>query len=94
MNLLSGKHYVFVIQNNKAVRKKVIIGRRHPGMVELVSGVKPGEQVVVEGALKLRNGTSVRVLETDGISVVTQPDKARAMSKKQFDQAEQGSKAQ
>ncbi len=91
---IENKHYVFVIQNNKAVRKKVIIGRRHPGMVELVSGVKPGEQVVVEGALKLRNGTSVRVLETDGIPVVTQPDKARAMSKKQFDQAEQGSKAQ
>ncbi len=56
------KHYVFTVNDGKAARKAIIIGRRHPGIVEVVSGLVAGESVVVEGALKLREGSDVKVL--------------------------------
>jgi membrane fusion protein (multidrug efflux system) len=56
------KHYVFTVNEGKAARKAIIIGRRHPGIVEVVSGLVAGESVVVEGALKLREGSDVKVL--------------------------------
>jgi membrane fusion protein (multidrug efflux system) len=54
-------HYVFVVIEDKAVRKAIKIGRRHPGVVEVISGLVAGEQVVVEGALKLRDGSAVSI---------------------------------
>jgi membrane fusion protein (multidrug efflux system) len=62
---IENKHYVFVVNEGKAVRKTVILGRRHPGIVEVVTGLEVGEEVVVEGALKLREGSSVKVITTD-----------------------------
>lgn len=56
------KHYVFTVNEGEAARKAIIIGRRHPGIVEVVSGLVAGESVVVEGALKLREGSDVKVL--------------------------------
>jgi len=55
-------HYVFVEEEGKAVRKAIKIGRRHPGVVEVVSGLVEDEQVVVEGALKLREGSAVSII--------------------------------
>lgn len=59
---IEDKHYVFVIKDNKAIRKQVSIGLRKPGFVQITSGVNIGEEVVIEGALKLRVGSSVNVL--------------------------------
>lgn len=59
---IEDKHYVFVIEDNKAVRKPVDIGLRKPGFVQITSGLNVGEEVVVEGALKLRAGSAVNVL--------------------------------
>ncbi|PKI12606.1 efflux RND transporter periplasmic adaptor subunit [Colwellia sp. 12G3] len=58
-------HYVFVVNEDKAVRKVIKIGRRHPGVVEVTSGLVEGEQVVVEGALKLRDGSAVSIIEPE-----------------------------
>ncbi len=55
-------HYVFVEKEGKAIRKAIKIGRRHPGVVEVVSGLVEGQQVVVEGALKLRDGSAVSII--------------------------------
>ncbi|MCH2056045.1 MAG: efflux RND transporter periplasmic adaptor subunit [Thalassotalea sp.] len=60
---IEDKHFVFVIVDGKAQRKEVVTGRRKPGIVEVVSGLVDGEPVVIKGALKLRDGTSVSVLE-------------------------------
>ena len=62
---IEDKHFVFIIVDGKAQRKEVVTGRRKPGIVEVVSGLVDGEPVVIEGALKLRDGTSVSVLEND-----------------------------
>lgn len=59
---IEDKHYVFVVNEEKAVRKAIEIGRRHPGMVEVISGLVENEQVVVEGALKLRDGSAVSII--------------------------------
>jgi len=60
---IEDKHYVFVVNEEKALRKSIEIGRRHPGFVEILSGLIGGELVVVEGALKLRDGTAVSITD-------------------------------
>jgi len=60
---IEDKHYVYSIENDIATRKTVTIGRRQPGVVEVLSGIDIGEEIVIEGALKLRDGRSVKVLE-------------------------------
>jgi len=60
---IEDKHYVFVVNEEKALRKRIEIGRRHPGFVEISSGLIEGELVVVEGALKLRDGTAVIIID-------------------------------
>jgi membrane fusion protein (multidrug efflux system) len=62
---IENKHYVFVENEGKAIRKAIKIGRRHPGVVEVVSGLVEGQQVVVEGALKLREGSAVSIIGQD-----------------------------
>ncbi|TLU64768.1 efflux RND transporter periplasmic adaptor subunit [Thalassotalea litorea] len=55
-------HFVFVAEQGVAKRKPVIIGRRKPGIVEIISGLDLAEDVVVEGALKLRDGSQVKII--------------------------------
>lgn len=56
------KQFVFVIENDKALQKEVVTGLRRPGVVQIISGLNAGEKVVVEGALRLRNGSTVSIL--------------------------------
>lgn len=52
---------VFVAQNNKAILKNIKIGKRIGDKLEVLSGLKEGEQVVVSGQLNLKNNTKIRV---------------------------------
>jgi membrane fusion protein, multidrug efflux system len=47
---------VFVIDHGKAKQVPVELGTRLPGQVEVISGLKDGDEVVVAGQLKLRDG--------------------------------------
>jgi len=60
---IEDKHFVFVVNDGKAQRKTITVGRRKPGVAEILSGLTEKEKVVIEGALKLREGTSVELLE-------------------------------
>jgi len=60
---IEDKHFVFVIEGNLANRKEIKLGRRQPGIVEVISGLDKSERVVIEGTLKLRDGNQVEVLE-------------------------------
>lgn len=53
---------VFVVEGGVAHLRLVKTGRAHDGMVELVSGVDPGERVVVSDAAQLVDGQAVRGL--------------------------------
>ncbi|MCA1979024.1 MAG: efflux RND transporter periplasmic adaptor subunit [Thiobacillus sp.] len=56
-------NYVFLAVNGKAELRKVALGRREPGRVEILSGVAPGDNVVLDGQIKLRPGVPVVSLE-------------------------------
>jgi membrane fusion protein, multidrug efflux system len=55
------RQYVFVVDGGKAERREVRIGTRRPGYVEIVAGLNAGENVVIEGTQKVRDGAAVRL---------------------------------
>ncbi|NTS75344.1 efflux RND transporter periplasmic adaptor subunit [Catenovulum sp. SM1970] len=59
------KQFVYLVIDDKAVLTQVEIGRRRPGIVEITAGVEQGQNIVVEGAIKLRNGAAVTMV-TEG----------------------------
>ena len=55
--------FVFVIDGESKARKtKVIIGQRKPGWVQILEGVEAGQEVIVEGTLKVRDGAGVKII--------------------------------
>ena len=57
------RQFVFVVADGKAQRREVRIGARRPGSVEVLAGLTAGEQVIVEGTQKVRDGVPVRATE-------------------------------
>lgn len=56
--------FVFKVVDGKAVKTKVIIGERRPGKVQIIEGVAIGDEVVVQGTLRIRDGSELRVLNS------------------------------
>lgn len=55
-----GNDYVFAKNNDVAERKRVKLGIRRPGYVEVTEGLEEGDRVVVEGTLRLgRSGIKI-----------------------------------
>ena len=52
--------YVYTVADGKAVMTAVELGIRRGGWAEILSGLAPGQEVVTEGVLKIRNGIAVR----------------------------------
>jgi membrane fusion protein, multidrug efflux system len=61
---IGDRNYVYVIRDDRARRVEVRLGQRLPGEVEVLSGLRAGEPVVVRGVQRLRNDAPVRVVET------------------------------
>jgi len=55
--------YVFLAVGGKAELRKVTLGKREPGRVEIVSGVQAGDTVILDGQIKLRPGVPVVTLD-------------------------------
>jgi len=58
---LLGNSYVLVVEGNKAVKRNVTIGIKNTDLVEVTSGLKEGEAVIVEGNFGLADGSPVEV---------------------------------
>ena len=56
------ERFVFRVEEGKVKRVVVDIGQRRAGQVEIVQGLKEGDQVVVAGLQKISDGAAVRVL--------------------------------
>ncbi|HXJ72698.1 MAG TPA: efflux RND transporter periplasmic adaptor subunit, partial [Candidatus Dormibacteraeota bacterium] len=56
-----------IVRDGKAVEKPVDTGRRGPDWVEVVSGLQPGENIVVDPG-NLRSGQAVVMTVTDETS--------------------------
>jgi membrane fusion protein (multidrug efflux system) len=52
---------VFVVEDGKAKRMPVELGKRLPGKVEIVKGLTPAMQIVTTGQMRLRDGAVVAV---------------------------------
>jgi membrane fusion protein (multidrug efflux system) len=55
-----GERYVFLVEKNRAVKKKLVAGYEDPTNVEAVSGVEVGATVIVLGQSGLKDGAMVR----------------------------------
>jgi len=53
--------YVYVVEGGKAVKREVGLGLKNTTLIEVVSGLKEGETVIVEGAFGLTDGSPVEV---------------------------------
>ncbi len=54
----------YVVEDNKAVERVLMLGMRTAdGYVEVLSGLSPGESVVIRGAEALRDGAPVRAVQ-------------------------------
>ncbi|MGE0004474.1 MAG: efflux RND transporter periplasmic adaptor subunit [Parvibaculaceae bacterium] len=53
---------VFKADNGKAKETKVLAGRRENGFVEILEGVEAGQQVVIAGQARLRDGVDVEIV--------------------------------
>lgn len=63
------ENFVFVVDRSadepKAERRRVTIGARRPGEVEILDGLAPGEYVVTHGTMKARPGEPVRIVSVE-----------------------------
>ena len=50
---------VYVVDKGKAKRVTVELGKRLPGKVEIVSGLKPDMQIITAGQMRLRDGAII-----------------------------------
>ena len=62
---------VFVARGGKAARVSVKLGYTDGEWAEVLSGLKPGEQVVTAGKVALREGSAVQVLGAQAANVAT-----------------------
>jgi RND family efflux transporter MFP subunit len=52
---------VYVVENNKAVLKNVVLGVATQDTYEVIAGLQVGEQVVTTGQINLQNGAEVEI---------------------------------
>ncbi len=62
--------FVFVLNDSErgaqAARRNVVLGQRSNGLIEVREGLAPGEQVVAEGVHRVRDGSVVQPVRTEG----------------------------
>ncbi|RMG94847.1 MAG: efflux RND transporter periplasmic adaptor subunit [Deltaproteobacteria bacterium] len=58
--------YVFVVEDDKAKKVEVKTGLEDKDVVEIVSGVEPGQEVVVAGQSALEDGVKIRRVDEKG----------------------------
>ncbi|MFH0827654.1 MAG: efflux RND transporter periplasmic adaptor subunit [Candidatus Omnitrophota bacterium] len=56
-----GEKFVFRVENNTADKRKVSLGKRDNGKIEVISGIREGDTVIVFGQQGLKDGARVTV---------------------------------
>ena len=55
--------FVFVAQDSLAVKRPVVLGRRHEMDVEVIRGLEPGDRVITGGQMLLEDKTKIRIVQ-------------------------------
>ena len=58
---IQDKQFVFVVRDGTAQRIQIQVGRRRPGIIEVLEGLEPGQPVITQGAIKVRPGSKVAI---------------------------------
>jgi membrane fusion protein (multidrug efflux system) len=66
-------NFVFRVAEGKAQRVKVKIGQRRGATVEIAEGLKAGDEVVIAGQLKLRDGVPVKAVPAGEAPAAAKP---------------------
>jgi len=69
LDLASGKGALFVVENGVAQKRDITIGMVNGEMVELLTGLKIGEQYVVRGAFNLKDGDKVALAGKETVNI-------------------------
>jgi RND family efflux transporter MFP subunit len=59
---------VYLIDNGRAIRRKVMVGREYDGSVEIAAGLKTGEMLITEQSLEVAEGVRVQARENGHVS--------------------------
>lgn len=54
--------FVFTVVDGHALKRRITLGQRGPGWVEVTSGLSAGDVVVTAGQLRIREGSTVEVV--------------------------------
>jgi multidrug efflux pump subunit AcrA (membrane-fusion protein) len=58
-----GQDYIFIVEDHTALKKKVILGVKEDGRVEVADGLNQGQKVIIFGQQGLKDGSSVEIIE-------------------------------
>lgn len=71
---VGNRSYVYRVLPDKSVQSvDVRLGSRQQGSVSIVEGLKAGDQIVLDGTSKLRDGMSIVIAESKSASATPQP---------------------
>jgi len=59
----SGKSVAYVVKGDQVVETGLVLGQKTGGLVEVLSGLKPGDRIVAKPSEKLKHGSKIKVTE-------------------------------
>ena len=62
----NGEYVAYVVENDKAIEKTVTTGMDNGQEIEVVSGLSPGDILIIEGQSYVNDGSTVKIIELDG----------------------------
>ncbi|TYQ16001.1 UNVERIFIED_CONTAM: RND family efflux transporter MFP subunit [Acetivibrio alkalicellulosi] len=60
----NGRNYIYIVEEDKALRKEVTTGASNDSLMEIMGDVKDGDRVVVRGQNFLKDNSKVTVIES------------------------------
>jgi membrane fusion protein (multidrug efflux system) len=72
-----GEDVLYIERDGVAERIAVEIGLSDDAQAEILSGIAPGDRIVVKGQRSLQHGQAVRVLEESAEAIATEPDEKK-----------------
>lgn len=67
------EQFVYKVVDGKAVKRRVDLGRRIPGLVEITGGIDAGDMLITEGTQKVQDGTPVEIVRRQAADTLAEP---------------------
>ncbi|MDP6040795.1 MAG: hypothetical protein QGG64_19760, partial [Candidatus Latescibacteria bacterium] len=77
-----GMPHVFVVSDSTANKVRFEMGFDDTEFVEVTSGVKKGDQIVVVGQNGLKDKAKIRIIKGEGLRIPAKPDSTKDSAEK------------